>query len=40
MEIFEKWIARECITPFYELKEVMVMEQLVNVVEKEIIPLL
>ena len=39
-ESFEKWVASERATTYRELKELMVMEQFVNVAERELVPLL
>ncbi len=39
-ETFEKWIANEQATSYSELNELMVMEQFINVAEKEFMPLL
>ncbi|MPC48481.1 hypothetical protein E2C01_042254 [Portunus trituberculatus] len=39
-ESFEKWVASEQATTYHELKELMVMEQFVNVAERELVPLL
>ena len=39
-ESFEKWLASERTTSYRELKELMIMEQFVNVAERELVPLL
>ena len=39
-ESFEKWVASEQAITYHELKELVVMEQFINVTEKELVPLL
>ena len=39
-EVFEKWVRSEQVTTYDELKELVVMEQFINVADKDLVPLL